>query len=252
MSPKMLSLTKQLSIMGVFTALVCIATISFTVYVPSTKGFFNIGETMVYTAALLFGPLVGAFAGGVGSMFADVFLGYYYYAPATLIIKALEGLIVGFLSQKGQAFVKAYTKREWRIFTIEMGVLIGMLVSLIGFLYYSGIVELYSGIVSAENPASTVFIPVEFWFGVGALAVLLVAVLAFVSEAEFGFAIISCIFGGLWMVFGYFIYEQLFLGVFALAEVPINIGQMTIGLIVATPIVRVIKRALPQLLESRL
>lgn len=251
MSLKMLSLTKQLSIMGVFTALVCIATISFTVYVPSTKGFFNIGETMVYTAALLFGPLVGAFAGGVGSMLADVFLGYYYYAPATLIIKALEGLIVGFLSQKGQAFVKAYAKSEWRIFTIEMGVLVGMLVSLIGFLYYSGIVELYSGMVSTENPASTVFIPVEFWFGIGALAVLLVAVLALVSEPEFGFAIISCIFGGLWMVFGYFLYEQLFLGVFALAEVPINIGQMTIGLIVATPMVRVIKRTLPQLLESR-
>lgn len=252
MSLKMLSLTKQLSIMGIFTALVCIATISFTVYVPSTKGFFNIGETMVYTAALLFGPLVGAFAGGVGSMLADVFLGYYYYAPATLVIKALEGLIVGFLSQKGQAFVKVYAKREWRIFTIEMGVLVGMLVSLIGFLYYSGIVELYSGIVSTENPASTFFIPVEFWFGIGILAVFLVTVLALVSDPEFGFAIISCIFGGLWMVFGYFLYEQLFLGVFALAEVPINIGQMTIGLIAATPIVKVIKRTLPQLLESRL
>lgn len=251
MSLKTLSLAKQLSIMGVFTALVCVATISFTVYVPSTKGFFNIGETMVYTAALLFGPLVGAFAGGVGSMLADVFLGYYYYAPATLIIKALEGFIVGFLSQKGQAFVKAYAKREWRIFTIGMGVFVGMLISLVGFFYYSGIVELYSIIVSTENPTLTFFIPVEFWFGIGVLAVLLVAILALLSEPEFGFSIISCIFGGLLMVFGYFLYEQLFLGVSALAEVPINIGQMTIGLIVATPIVRVIKRTLPQLLESR-
>jgi uncharacterized membrane protein len=49
------------------------------------------------------------------------------------------------------------------------------------------------------------------------------------------------------MVTGYFLYEQLFLGVFALAEVPVNIGQMTIGLVVAIPVVKVVRRALPQL-----
>jgi uncharacterized membrane protein len=236
-----------LSVTGVFTALVCVATISFTVYVPSTKGYFNIGETMVYITALLFGPLVGAFAGGVGSMLADIFLGYYYYAPATLVIKASEGLLVGFLNRKGQAFVKSHGKREWRIFTIGIGVLVGMLISLIGFLYYSGFVEIYSGVVSIENPASTFFIPVEFWFGIGFFTIVLMAVLALKSEPDFSLTIISCIFGGLLMVFGYFIYEQLFLGVFAFAEVPINIGQMTIGVIVATPIVRVVKQALPQL-----
>jgi hypothetical protein len=49
------------------------------------------------------------------------------------------------------------------------------------------------------------------------------------------------------MVFGYFLYEQIFLGVFAFAEVPVNIGQMTIGMIITAPIVRVVKQALPQL-----
>ena len=240
-------LARQLSITGIFTALVCIATISFTVYVPSTKGYFNIGETMVYTSALLFGPFVGAFAGGVGSMLADVFLGYYYYAPATLVVKAFEGFLVGFLSRKGRVFVKSHTKREWRIFTIEIGILIGLLISLIGFLYYSGLVELYSGMVSTENPASKFFIPVEFWFGIGILTVILITVLALTSEPEFSLAMVSCVFGGLLMVFGYFLYEQFFLGVFAFAEVPINIGQMTVGVIVATPIVRVVKQALPQL-----
>lgn len=240
-------LARRLSVTGVFTALVCIATISFTIYVPSTRGYFNIGETMVYTAALLFGPLVGAFAGGVGSMLADVFLCYYYYAPATLVIKALEGFLAGFLSRKGQAFVKSHTRREWRIFTIEIGILVGILISLIGFLYYSGFVELYSGIVSIENPTSTFFIPVEFWFGIGILSIIIITVLALISEPEFSLTVIACIFGGLLMVFGYFLYEQLFLGVFALAEVPVNIGQMTIGVIVAAPIVRIIKQALPQL-----
>lgn len=239
--------TRQFSVIAVFTSLVCIATISFTVYVPSTRGYFNVGETMVYAAAILFGPFVGAFAGGVGSMLADIFLGYYYYAPATLVIKALEGFAVGFLNERGRAFVEAYTRRELKIFTIEMGLLVGALVSLVGFLYYSGFVELYSGIFSTENPTLNLFIPAEFWFGVGAFTVLMVTFLAVFSEPEYGFAIISCIFGGLLMVFGYFLYEQFFLGVFAFAEVPINIGQMVIGLTVATPIVKVVKRTLPQL-----
>jgi uncharacterized membrane protein len=247
MSFRTANITRQLSATGVFTALVCVATISFTVYVPSTRGYFNIGETMVYTAALLFGPLVGAFAGGVGSMLADLVLGYYYYAPATLLVKGLEGFIVGLLSQKGKTLFKNYTKREWRIFTSEIGVLVGMLVGIIGFLYYSGIVELYSSIISTENPASTILVPTEFWLGLGVFAAFLIAAIAFISEPQFGFIVISCIFGGIVMVFGYFLYEQLFLGVFALAEIPINIGQMTIGLIVATPIVRVIQQTLPQL-----
>lgn len=237
----------QLGITGVFTALVCVVTMVFSIYVPSTRGFFNIGETMVYVAALLFGPFVGAFAGGVGSMFADVFLGYYYYAPATLVIKALEGGLVGFLGRRKPLFSKYHTGREWKIFTLEIGVLVGALVSLIGFLYYSGIVELYSGIPQPESPTSTIFIPMEFWLGLGAFVALLIAVIAFVSEPEFGWTVISTIFGGLLMVSGYFLYEQFFLGVFAVAEVPVNIGQMTIGLIVATPVVRIIQRTLPQL-----
>jgi uncharacterized membrane protein len=58
--------------------------------------------------------------------------------------------------------------------------------------------------------------------------------------------VISTVFGGLIMVTGYFLYEQLFLGVFALAEIPVNIGQMTVGLIAATPIVKVVRRSLPR------
>ncbi len=49
------------------------------------------------------------------------------------------------------------------------------------------------------------------------------------------------------MIAGYFLYQQFFLGVLAVAEIPVNIGQMTIGLIVALPIVRAIWRSLPSL-----
>ncbi|MGD8565225.1 MAG: ECF transporter S component [Candidatus Bathyarchaeota archaeon] len=236
----------QASIAGVSTALVCVTTMIFAVYVPSTRGFFNVGETMVYIAALLFGSKIGAFAGGFGSMFADIFLGYYYYAPATLVIKAVEGAVVGFLGQKESVVVRLHTKRDWKVFTSMIGILVGALIGLIGFLYYSGIVEFYSGIQPA-GPISIVNIPIGFWLGLGVFIALLIAAIGFVSEPELGWMIISAIFGGLLMVLGYFLYQQLILGVLAIAEVPINIGQMTIGLIIAVPIVSFVRRALPLL-----
>jgi urea transporter len=52
------------------------------------------------------------------------------------------------------------------------------------------------------------------------------------------------------MVAGYFIYEQLILSYSlpaAFAEVPFNIVQMIIGLIVAVPIVYAVRRVFPQL-----
>jgi len=215
----------------------------FSIYVPQTRGFFNIGETMVYITALLFGPLIGAFAGGVGSMFADLLLGYPQFAPATLIIKACEGGIVGVLGRKR---LKFGSKLQWKAFTFAVGLITGVLLGGIGSLYYSGPVEFYLGYLP-ENPTSILFIPPIFWYSMGALVVLLIALTGFVFEPEFGWLILTILVGGLEMVTGYFLYEQFFLGVAAIAEVPVNIGQMTVGLIVSIPVVRAVWRSLPSL-----
>lgn len=242
--------TVRLAVTSLFTALTCIVTMVFTIYVPATKGFFNIGETVVYLSALLFGPAVGAFSGGVGSMAADLLLGYYYYAPATLVIKALEGLIVGILSRKQPRFHK---KQTWKEFTAVLGVLIGVLLGLLGFLYYSGSLEVYLGIPPPETPVSSVFIPMELWFGLGGVVAVLIVVVGFFVKPDLGWTVLSIVFGGLFMVTGYFVYQQLiggfffpneFIGVFAFSEIPINIGQMVIGLVVSVMTLGPIQRAL--------
>jgi len=235
--------TVHLAITAVFTPLVCVATMVFSIYVPHTRGFFNIGETMVYTTALLFGPLVGSFAGGVGSMFADIFLGYPEFAPATLIIKACEGGIVGVLGHKKLGFG---SKLRWKAFTFAAGLTAGVLLGSIGSIYYSGTVELSLGIPPPENP-TLIFIPPEFWYSLGALVLFLITLMGFVFEPEFGWLILVIFVGGLEMVIGYFLYEQFFMGVAAIAEIPVNIGQMTVGLIVSIPVVRAVWRALPSL-----
>jgi uncharacterized membrane protein len=238
------STTIQLSITAIFTSLVFVATVIFSIYVPHTKGFFNIGETMVYTSALLFGPFVGAFAGGVGSMLADLFLGYPHYAPATLLIKACEGAVVGVLTRKRLNFG---SKIGWKVFTVAFGLVAGILLGAIGSLYYSGTVKLYIGFPPSESPTLNLFVPKEFWYSLGVLVILLISLTGFVFEPEFGWFVFSILLGGSLMIVGYFLYQQFLLGVLAVAEIPVNIGQMVIGLIVALPIVRAIWRSLPSL-----
>jgi uncharacterized membrane protein len=82
------------------TAVVFVITRAFVVPIPQTKGFFNLGEAGIYAAGLLFGPLAGAVSGGLGSALADLSLGYTQYAPFTLVIKGLEGAVVGLIAAR--------------------------------------------------------------------------------------------------------------------------------------------------------
>src|SRR3989304_9472385 len=101
----------------VFAALVCVVTISFTVTIPVTGGYFNLGESLIYVAALTFGPVVGALAGGVGAAIADMLLAPIF-APGTLVIKGIEGALVGVLGKK---LTTKTSRSNWRIYTALLG-----------------------------------------------------------------------------------------------------------------------------------
>ncbi|MDQ7819520.1 MAG: ECF transporter S component [Armatimonadota bacterium] len=92
--------TRQIARGALLIALVAAATLAVRIPVPATQGYINLGDSMVYVSALLFGPLAGALAGGVGSALADVIGGYVRFAPFTLVIKGLEGLVVGWLARR--------------------------------------------------------------------------------------------------------------------------------------------------------
>lgn len=89
--------TAKLTRMALLIALTTAATMAVRIPVPRTGGYINLGDSVIYVAALLFGPVSGLVAGGIGSALADFLGGYAQYAPFTLIIKGLEGLIVGAL-----------------------------------------------------------------------------------------------------------------------------------------------------------
>lgn len=91
----------KVALCGIMAALVCVTTLLIQVPVPPTRGYINVGDAMIMVAALSFGPIVGGFAGGVGSALADILGGWVHWAPFTLIIKGVEGVIAGFIARRG-------------------------------------------------------------------------------------------------------------------------------------------------------
>lgn len=86
-----------ISIIAIFAALTCVLTLVIRVPVPTTTGYINIGDIAVMFTGLLFGPIIGGIAGGIGPAMADL-IGYPLFTIPTLIIKGLEGFVVGLIS----------------------------------------------------------------------------------------------------------------------------------------------------------
>jgi uncharacterized membrane protein len=96
------NLLVQISLMAIMAALVAVGT--FVIRIPNPMGgYFNVGDVMIFVAALTFNPLVGGFAGGVGSAIADA-IGFPVFIIPTLIVKGLEGLIAGAVSNRKSMF----------------------------------------------------------------------------------------------------------------------------------------------------
>lgn len=113
--------TFKIALIGIFTALTFVVTITIRVPMIGTNGYVNIGDAIIYITAAVLGPIPALLAGGIGSCIADL-IGYPIWAPFTLIIKGLEGFIVGIL-------LKLLLKKGGSIWKNILGGLISMIVS---------------------------------------------------------------------------------------------------------------------------
>jgi len=86
--------TFYIVLIALFSALVCVLTIF--VQIPWGKGYINFGDTLIFLAASLLGPVGGMIAGAIGSSLADI-LSYPVYAPFTFVVKGGEGFLCGIL-----------------------------------------------------------------------------------------------------------------------------------------------------------
>ncbi|HSQ89319.1 ECF transporter S component [Romboutsia sp.] len=122
--------TRNLVLNGLMIALVCIATMVIQAPTPGTNGFVNIGDSVIFVTSILFGPVPGMLAGGIGSALADVLSGYSHWALFTLIIKGAEGYIVGSIVKNNSSLIKSIIAST-----------IGAIVMVFGYFVAGGILE---------------------------------------------------------------------------------------------------------------
>ena len=228
---------KDVAMAAIFTAFVAVTTMSFTLYIPATKGYFNLGEAFVYISALLGGPFVGMVAGGVGSAMADVLLGYPVFAPGTLIIKGVEGFIAGYIFRR---FGETATSLPWRAFGLALSATISALLAYVGISYFSG-----EASITISRATFTLTIYHVVWIVLAALFFIFLAYSVMRVPASTSVALLATTLGGLCMVTGYFLYEAYALGLgvaVASVEVPFNVGQYLVGSLIAIPVSRTVRR----------
>lgn len=114
---------RLIAIVGVLIAIVFVTT--FFIRVPMIAGYVHLGDAAIYMAAFLFGPLVGALAGGFGTGLADLATGAYAnYAPGSFVIHGAQGLVAGWLAWRGD------TKR------MVLAVIVGGVILIGGYFIY--------------------------------------------------------------------------------------------------------------------
>jgi len=88
--------TRNIVVAGLMAALVTVGTMLIQIPV-GMSGYVHLGDSMVYFSGVLFGPVLGGLAAGLGSFLADMLSGYAVYAIPTFIIKGLDAVVIALL-----------------------------------------------------------------------------------------------------------------------------------------------------------
>ena len=81
--------TQKLVLTALFAALTCVATMIIRIPTPGTGGYIHPGDALVILSGIILGPLYGFLAAGLSSCLSDFLGGYFFYVPATFLIKGL-------------------------------------------------------------------------------------------------------------------------------------------------------------------
>lgn len=87
---------RTLATTGIMTALVLGLTLIHLAISP-IGGYVHLGDIAIYFTAFAFGPWAGLIAGGLGTALADVVSGYAIFAPLSLVVHGLQGLLAGLI-----------------------------------------------------------------------------------------------------------------------------------------------------------
>ena len=133
--------TKKIVSAGVLAALCCVATM--VIKIPSPlQGYLNLGDCIVLLCGWLLSPAYAFLAAGIGSAMADMFSGYFVYAPATFVIKGAMALIAYYV-------FKAAGKKSSELASIIISGALAEAAMVAGYYIFEGF--MYGFIASAVN-----------------------------------------------------------------------------------------------------
>lgn len=116
--------TRDISLVVVFSALMAITT-TFAIPLPF-GGLAHFGNTVMWTASIIFGGLIGGLAGGIGGMIVDILLAPIW-APFTPFCKLASGLACGLVSGEIKSI------NTVNIVRIVLAVIAGAVVNLLAY-----------------------------------------------------------------------------------------------------------------------
>ncbi|OHD74754.1 MAG: hypothetical protein A2V99_19500 [Spirochaetes bacterium RBG_16_67_19] len=91
------SIALRIAAVAVLTAVTAVLTLLVRIPVPATKGYFNLGDTVIYFTAFTIGPLSALLSGGLGTALADL-IGFPTFAPISLFVHGLQGLVAALIA----------------------------------------------------------------------------------------------------------------------------------------------------------
>ncbi|MBD3351426.1 MAG: hypothetical protein GF364_08060, partial [Candidatus Lokiarchaeota archaeon] len=164
----------------------------------------------------------------------DIILGSPFWAPGTLVIKGIEGFVVGWVFQrlKKSEIIEKY----WKLFTIILSLLLSGILIIVGIY----IIEL----------------DVIFVIVFGMILLCISTLLGLTIQKDTGIKLASIIPGGIILVLGYFLYISFILdsirpGFYAdwaenplsagLWELPWDVMQFLISTVIAIPLIAAIE-----------
>lgn len=129
---------KKIVAAALFAALVCGATY-LVIPVPMANGYAHLGDVMVVLGGFVLGPVYGALAAGIGSAFADLFMGFAVYIPATFVIKGLVAFIAALLMKN------VFGRIKYAPISYGLSALFGEIVMILGYFLFETVLYTASG-----------------------------------------------------------------------------------------------------------
>lgn len=235
---------ENLVMTGLMMALVTVVTAILPIPVPFTNGYIHLGDSMIFLAVIILGWKRGAVAAAFGSAFADLFLGFVYWAPWTFVIKGGMALILGLIMYQAAKSKLSFvvTGVSLVAFWVAFNYVVQQIIKFEHNRDASSLID-GSGVAHASEFGDFLS-QMESWLMIGALTIplILIAVVVIYTRSKNKTLPLSQILAmsgsGIFMVFGYYIAGGLIYGNFAVSafSVPFNILQFVVGFVLATVI----------------